>query len=377
MNRQLQHKHAGLFFSNLHGGGIQRVMLRLAEGLLQQGCRVDLILVRMEGPLRNDIPDGIHLFDLKANHARLSLISLVRYLKTEKPAVMLSNQTHLNITAILARFLSGWKGRLILIEHITIDYSARYPGNWKDRFNPILARIFYPFADEIILVSKEAARHFIKATHLKEKKIKVIYNPSVSERLIGLSKNPPEHIWFSTPNTPIILAAGRLTQQKDFTTLLWAFSKLRKRLPLAKFVILGVGEQLAELEQLSIKLGLQEVVQFPGFVLNPYSYMAHASLFVLSSRWEGFGNVLVEAMACGTPVVSTDCPSGPSEILEEGKYGRLVPVGDSEALAEAILQELKNPHDSRMLKQRAREFTIEIILPRYIESMFPELVHSV
>jgi glycosyltransferase involved in cell wall biosynthesis len=376
MNGQTR-KHVGLFFSNLHGGGIQRVMLNLAEGLLQQGCRVDLIMVRAEGPLLTGIPAGCHLFNLNADHASQSLFALVRYLKSEKPAVMLSNQTHLNVTAVLARILSGRRVRLVLSEHNTIDYSARYPDNWKDRFNPILARIFYPHADEIILVSKEAARHFLKATHLSKKLVKVIYNPSVSEKLIELSKTPPEKPWINSPNTPVILAAGRLTRQKDFGTLLRAFSLLRNRVPLARLLIFGEGEGLAELEKLSRELELKDAVQFPGFVINPFAYIANSSVFVLSSRWEGFANVIAEALMCGTPIVSTDCPSGPAEILEGGKYGRLVPVENPEALAEAIFQELKDPHDKDLLKQRAKEFSIETILPEYLESLFPDQVHSI
>ena len=377
MNGQTQYKHVGLFFSNLNGGGIQRVMLSLAEGLLQLGCRVDLILVRAEGPLRPEIPAGCHLFDLQADHASQSLSKLVNYLKSEKPEVMLSNQTHLNVTAILARILSGGRGRLLLSEHVTIDYSARYPNNWKDRFNPILARIFYHWADGIILVSKEAAQHFLKATHLQEKMVKVIYNPSVSQKLVEQSKKTPDHKWFKSPNTPIILAAGRLTRQKDFGTLLRAFSLVWKRVPSVKLLILGEGEERAKLEQLSVKLGLQDAVQFPGFVINPFAYIANSAVFVLSSRWEGFANVIVEALMCGTPVVSTDCPSGPAEILGGGKYGNLVPVGDPEALAEAILQELKAPHDKNLLMQRANDFSINKILPQYLEALFPDQAHSV
>jgi len=372
MSGQLQNQHVGLFFSNFNGGGIQRVMLSLAEGLLQQGCRVDLILVRAEGPLSTEIPAGCHIFDLQTGHASKSLFKLIYYLSSEKPRVVLSSQTHINVIAVLARILSGWSGRLLLSEHIALDFASRYPTNWKDRFFPILARIFYRGADEIILVSKETARHFVQATHLPEKMIKVIYNPVVSEKQIEQSKVHPNHAWFTSPGTPVLLAAGRLTRQKDFTTLLKAFALLHKRLPETKLMILGEGEERAHLEQLSEELGLHDAVQFPGFVINPFAYMANASVFVLSSRWEGFANVIAEAMACGTPVVSTDCPSGPAEILEGGKYGRLVPVGNPEALAEAIFQELKYPHDKNLLMQRANEFSIDNILPQYIECLFPD-----
>jgi len=371
VSEELHNLHVGLFFSNLSGGGIQRVRLRLAEGLLLQGCRVDLILVQAEGPLRNEIPIACHLFDLQTGHASQSLFKLAAYLRSEKPGVVLSSQTHFNVIMVLARILSGWKGRLLLCEHITIDIAARYSTHWKDRFFPILARIFYRWADEIILVSKETARHFLKATNLPEKMVKVIYNPINTKNLINQSQEHLEHIWYKSPNTPVILAIGRLTPQKDFGTLLRAFSFLRKRVPLARLLILGEGDERSQLEHLSEELGLQDAVQFPGFIKNPFPYMVNSSVFVLSSRWEGFANVIVEAMACGTPIVSTDCPSGPSEILEGGKYGRLVPVGNPEALAEAILQELDSPHDRTLLLHRANDFSIDVILPQYLEALFP------
>ena len=371
MSEQSHNLHVGLFFSNLSGGGIQRVRLRLAEGLLHQGCRVDLILVQADGPLRTEIPAGCNLFDLQTGHASRSLFKLADYLRSERPGVVLSSQTHFNVIMVLARILSGWKGRLLLCEHITIDIAARYSSHWKDRFFPILARIFYRGADEIILVSKETARHFLKATNLPEKMVKVIYNPINTKNLINQSKLRPEHIWYKTPNLPVVLAVGRLTRQKDFGTLLRAFSMLRKQVPLVKLLILGEGEERARLEQLSEELGLQDSVQFPGFISNPFPYMANSSVFVLSSLWEGFANVMTEAMACGTPVVSTDCPSGPSEILEGGKYGRLVPMGNPEALAEAIFQEMNFPHDKNLLMQRANDFSIDVILPQYLEALFP------
>jgi glycosyltransferase involved in cell wall biosynthesis len=376
MIEKTRQEHVGLFFSNFNGGGIQRVMLTLAEGLLKRGCHVDLILVRAEGPLRTEIPAGCNLFDLQAGHASQSLFSLVNYFKSEKPEVLLSSQTHLNVIAIVARIFSGRKVRLILSEHNTIDQAARFPNSWKDRFNPMLASVFYPWADEIILVSKEAAQHLLHVTHLPEKKVKVIYNPIVSEKLIAQSKIPPNHNWFNTPNTPVVLAAGRLTRQKDYGTLIKAFSLIKTRVPFIKLIILGEGEDRARLEQLVKDLKLQANVQFPGFMINPFSYMANASLFVLSSRWEGFANVLVEAMTCGTPVVSTNCPSGPVEILEGGKYGRLVPVGDPEALGEAIFLELNDPHDKNVLRQRASDFSVDKILPQYYQLLFPAKVHS-
>jgi glycosyltransferase involved in cell wall biosynthesis len=367
LRSESHHLHVGFFFSNFNGGGIQRVMLNLADGLIQRGWQVDLILVQANGPLYADIPTGARLIDLKARRTTKSLFKLASYLSSEKPAVVLSSQTHLNITAIMARVISGWKGRLLVSEHIALDFSAQNPNSWKDRLHPLLARLFYPFADQIIMVSHEAARRFIKLTRLPENKIRVIYNPIVSKKLIDASKLQPDHDWFKATNPMIILAAGRLAKQKDFPTLLKAFSILRARLPAARLMILGDGKELTQLMQMARDLKLQDAVQFTGFVENPIAYMARSSVFVLSSQWEGFANVLVEAMACGTPVVSTNCPSGPAEILENGEYGSLVPTSNPQALADAIINTLQHPISPETLRHRAMDFSVDRIILQYLD----------
>lgn len=372
MNEYSPDFHIGLFFSNFQGGGIQRVILRIAQYLLGLGWRVDLVVVQGRGPLKAEIAAGFHLFDLQTQHARQALFSLITYLKSEKPKVFLSSQTHLNVIAVIARSLSRWKGRLLLSEHIAIDYAAKKSSNWKDRFLPLLARLFYWGADKTIVVSKDAAQRFIKATRLPENIIKVIYNPIDIETLVRQSRIPPEHDWFrAVEHPPIILSAGRLTRQKDFETLLQAFALVKFHVPNAKLMILGEGDERRDLEKTVKTLSLQDSVAMPGFVLNPYSYMANSSIFVLSSRWEGFPGVLQEALACGTPIVSTNCPSGPAEILEYGKYGALVPVGDPQALAEAIVSTLDQPSSSYELRQRAMEFSMENIMPQYLRVLRP------
>jgi len=371
MNEQLQNLHLGLFFSNFHGGGIQRVTLRIAQYLSQCGWRVDLVVVHGKGPLRTEVPAGCQLNDLQTEHARQSLFKFVKYLKSEKPSVVLSSQTHLNVTAVIARFISGWNGRLLLSEHIAIDYAAKNPANWKDRIFPLLAGIFYRGADKIIIVSKDAAERFVKATHLPAKMIRVIYNPVDIEELVEKSKAQPDHDWFSNQDAPVLLGVGRLTQQKGFETLLQAFVLVQSHIPHAKLIILGEGEERNHLEELSKDLSIQDSVSIPGFVLNPYSYMANSSVFVLSSRWEGFPGVLQEALTCGIPIVATDCPSGPAEILEHGKYGLLVPVGDPLALSNAIIETLDQPTPSYILRQRAVDFSMDKIMPKYLDILHP------
>jgi glycosyltransferase involved in cell wall biosynthesis len=229
----------------------------------------------------------------------------------------------------------------------------------------IISSLFFRYADAAICISKGVAEDFIKTTGMPPQKTHVVYNPIVYPGLEQEARQSISHPWFATGNKPVILAVGRLVVAKDYPTLLNAFSLLNRKRQ-ANLLILGEGRERLRLEALVRQLGLTENVQMPGFVKNPYAYMARARLLVLSSRWEGFGNVLVETLACGTPVVSTDCKGGPGEILEGGRFGRLVPVGDAQALAAAMLETLQTPPDRAMLRQRAQDFTLEKSVKEYL-----------
>ncbi len=200
-------------------------------------------------------------------------------------------------------------------------------------------------------------------------KFRVIYNPIVDEELLRKAEEPVDHPFFGEGRPPVILAAGRLHVSKDFPTLLRAFSLVRREVP-SRLLILGEGEKRRELEELAEELGIREDLDMPGFVKNPYKYMRRASVFVLSSQWEGLPTVLVEAMACGCPVVSTDCPSGPAEILQGGECGLLVPPRNAEELAAAILRVLKDKTLAQELREkgkiRAMDFTVERAVREYI-----------
>ena len=222
-------------------------------------------------------------------------------------------------------------------------------------------RLVYPRADTLVAVSDGAAKDLGETLGLCRGHVKTIYNPVVFPGLIQMSYEEVPDL--QDIQSPIILAAGRLAREKDYPTLLKAFSRVLSHGP-AKLIILGTGELEAELKAQAVQLGIADHLIMPGFVDNPYAWMRRANVFVLSSAWEGFGNVLVEAMACGTPVVSTDCPSGPAEILEGGKWGRLVPVGDHEALSEAILDELRNPSSS-LAVERAESFATRHAIDEY------------
>jgi glycosyltransferase involved in cell wall biosynthesis len=221
------------------------------------------------------------------------------------------------------------------------------------------------------------ANDLAETTGIQRDKIKVVYNPVVSSELFSKSEEPLDHPWFSSGEPPVVLAVGRLTEAKDFPVLIRAFALVRKERP-ARLIILGEGAERPKLEALVRELGLNEDVIMPGFVDNPYKYMRNATVFVLSSAWEGFGVVLVEAMALGTAIVSTDCPNGPAEILEGGKWGDLVTVGDWRALASAILKRLEQPENERvkMATERAKEFRTESIVTDYFRYLYPNNMMS-
>jgi glycosyltransferase involved in cell wall biosynthesis len=231
----------------------------------------------------------------------------------------------------------------------------------------------YPKADAIVAVSTGVAEDFYQETQLPLQAIKVIYNPVVTPELLQKKQEALNHPWFKKNQPPVLLAVGRLCEQKDFTTLINAFAIIRKKSE-CRLIILGEGEQRKQLETLVDHLQLNDDIQMPGFVKNPYAYMVQADIFVLSSAWEGLVTVLIEALACGTPVVSTDCPSGSSEILEAGKYGRLVPVGDTQALAEAVITTMEENVDPNRLIARANDFTQETSVTQYLAVLDSEKI---
>jgi glycosyltransferase involved in cell wall biosynthesis len=227
-------------------------------------------------------------------------------------------------------------------------------------------RLLYPMADAVVAVSQGVARDLAAITGLPSHRIQVVPNPVVTPHLFRLAQEPIAHPWLHDPERPVIMGMGRLTRQKDFPTLLRAFAKVRaeKR---CRLIILGEGGERFGLEALAGSLGIGDDVHLPGFVLNPYPYLAGAALFVLSSVWEGFGVVLAEAMALGVPVVATDCPSGPREILRDGQIAPLVPMGDPEALAGAMLDTLARPPAKATLQEAVAEYTVERSARRYVE----------
>jgi len=350
-----------LFTTFLGSGGAERVTVNLAKGFRDHGLEVDLVLTRF-GPQQYEIPSGVRLINIGAPRIYAALPGIIRYLRQVQPDIVLSAEAAVNVTVLLAWRLSGSRARIFVAEHNSRIEATKNSRDWRVKLLPVFIRKTYPWTDGIVAVSKGAADQLAKIAPIVKHKIRVIYNPVVSEELFVKAEQPLNHPWFCKGEPPVILAAGRLIFQKDFTTLIRAFALVRKKRP-ARLMILGEGKDRARLEALVRKLGLEEDVALPGFVENPYKYMKRASVFVLSSRWEALPTVLIEAMACGCPVVSTDCPSGPAEILENGKWGRLVPIHSPELLAKAILETLERPIYAT---ERAKYFSLERATQEYL-----------
>ncbi len=328
-------KRLAIFLHGLYGGGAERTMLNLAHGIAARGYATDLLLVRAEGPYLADVPESVRLVDLKVSRALFSLPAVVRYLRDQRPEAMLSAVDYVNIIALWARRMAGVPRRVVISEQNTFSRRKQQFPKVQSWLIHRLLMTFYPWADGIAAVSKGVADDLAQATAMPRQRIRVIHNPVVTPELSKKAQDHLDHPWFQPGQPPVLLAVGRLTEQKDFPMLVQSFARVRQTRP-TRLLILGEGEERAMLEALVRQLGLEQDVHLPGFVPNPYAYMAHASAFVLSSKWEGLPTVLIEALHCGAPIVATDCPSGPREILANGQYGRLVPVGDVVGLAKAI-----------------------------------------
>lgn len=338
-SKNSENLYISIFLRSLGGGGVERVLMNLAHSFTEKGIKVDLVLSQAGGPHMWRVPSAVRVVDFAAPRLSACLPDLVSYLQRERPTILLSAGHYTNEVALWAKRVSGVSTRVVVSEHNQLSKSLQSMGEIRKRLIPWFIRLFYPWADGIVAVSHGVADDLANATGIDRKRIEVIYNPAILPEILQKAKEPVEHPWFSPGEPPVILGVGKLEAQKDFPNLIRAFSQVRQMRP-ARLMILGWGPDQPQLEALVKDLGLEEDVSLFGYVDNPFPYMAKASAFALSSAWEGLPTVLIEAMAVGTPVVSTDCPSGAAEILGNGKYGLLTPVGDSKALAEAIVDVL-------------------------------------
>ncbi len=329
-----------LFITNLEGGGAERVLVTLANQFVRWGHQVDFLLANKVGIYLKEVSPEVNLIDFGVRRMKHSLKPLMRYLRAECPDGILSSLPYPNMLNVMAARLVRTRASVVVREANTPSLHSRRADLLKDRVFERLVKFWYPRADWVVAVSRGVQRDLLCYTRVPQERIVLIYNPSYTSRLLQLREQPVEHPWFAPGEPPVVLGVGRFYPQKDFATLLKAFALVRTSRP-ARLVILGEGPLRSELAALAQRLGIADSVSLPGFVENPFAYMRRASVFVLPSRYEGLPNVLIQAMACGCPVVSTNCPSGPEDILDNGRYGHLVPVGDVEAMAKAIVRVLE------------------------------------
>ncbi|NLG84439.1 MAG: glycosyltransferase [Firmicutes bacterium] len=354
-----------LFLPSLRGGGAERVMVNLAQGFAAQGLKVDLVLAKAEGPYLSQVSPEVRVVDLKVSRVLACLPGLVRYLRQVRPQALLSAMDHANIVALWARKLARVSTRIVVSVHSTPSMATLHAKTLRGRLMPLWVRPFYPWADAIVAVSHGVAEDLIRFIGFPREKVQVIYNPVVTPELFAKAHEHLDHPWFVPGEPPVVLSVGRLTPAKDYPTLIKAFALVCKERP-ARLMILGEGEERPTLEALIKELDLTQYIALPGFVENPYKYMKRAACFVLSSQWEGLPTVLIEAIALGVPVVATDCPSGPREILEGGRLGTLVPPGDVIELACAI-QEVLSSNRSLPHMPNLELYTLENVIEKYLK----------
>lgn len=360
-----------LFTRDLAGGGVGRVIVNLTKGFADRGHGVDVVLARRRGPYLADLAPlgpGVRTIDFGVGRTLRCVPGLVRYLRRERPRALIACTDGANVVALWAKRLARGPTRVLISVHTTVSQNAPQATMARGRLIPHFIRRVYPWADGVIAVSEGVAGDLATTARLDRDRIRVIYNPVDIEGIAALAREPLDHPWFRPDAPPVILSAGRLTPQKDYPTLIRAFASVRRERP-ARLVILGEGAERPALESLARELGCAADMALLGFVSNPYPFMRAARMFVLSSAWEGFGNVLIEAMSLGTPVIATDCPWGPAEILDHGRFGRLVPIGDVDALAEAIRNELAAARSAEGASARAAQFATDRIATAYLEAI--------
>jgi len=360
-----------IFLHGLTTGGAERVLVRLASQLADEGVKLDLVLAETAtGPYQELLSNRVRLIELGAPHALLSVRRLARYLRTERPETLLSALNYPNIVASMAVKLARVNVRFITSARNVITPALPHVSLAKRIALPSLLRVAFRSSQQVICVSEGVSADVGRITGLPGERRPVIYNPLDTAAVARKADEPLEHPWILPGQPPLVLGSGRLVKQKGFRTLLQAFSIVRSTRP-CRLVILGEGPERAALAEMAHSLDVAEDVYLPGFDENPYRWMRRAAVFTLSSYHEGFPSVLLEAMACGVQVVSTDCPSGPAEILEGGKWGQLVPIADESAMAKALVSAMTT--DAPDASNRLSAFAPELIADQYRSVLLPQL----
>lgn len=367
MNDTLDLGRIAIFVSTSGHSGVDRAMKHLIPELACRGYSVDLLKVRRHGPELSSIPDGVRVIDTGSRHTYGALGAVARYLKAHRPAVLLADKDRVNRTALLARALARVPTRLVLSSGTTISVDLQHRGRFERYLQRFSMGRLYRFADQVIVTCEDVADDMSEYTGLPRAHIQSVASPVIPDHWLSEAFPRPNHPWFQAGQPPVILGVGELGMRKDFATLIKAFAKLRQAKP-CRLMILGKGKQREKLLQMAKTLGVEEEVALPGFVDQPMSYMAHASVLGFTSLWEGLGFVLIEALAAGTPVVATQCPSGPREILQNGRFGELVPMQDPDRLCEALMRTLDNPVEKETLRQAAEPYTVSAATDAYLDA---------
>lgn len=356
---------------DLRDGGAERVTISLANGVANRGFDVDLVLINETGKPSyfESIDPKVRVESLPQSRTLTSPLGFRAYFDRRKPDVVISALTHVNVATILGRLFARHKPRLIVVEHNQMSKSIERKRGFVRMAYAAVPHV-YRLADVIGVVSRGVKDDVVALTGLPAERVDVFYNPVVTPALHEQRMRAPNHPWFDEGEPPVILGVGRLTEQKNFPMLIDAFATLRQTRA-ARLMILGQGPERATLERQAEGTGYGADIALPGFVENPFAYMAQSAVFALSSDWEGLPTVLIEAMACGTQVVSTNCPSGPSEILERGALAPLTLPGDVPAFSSALISALDRERPAMSLMKRAADFDLDAALDRYLEAAFP------
>jgi len=363
-----------VYLDDLSGGGAERQCLTLAKEMQRSGVAVNLIVHQMRGQLMDQLPAGVDVINLDRRRTRHDVLPLAAHLQRHRPDILLANVDHKNIAAILAGVVSTTRTKVVITQHNPLAGELAGDGR-KYRLIVPAYRVLAPFVNAAVGVSDGIARQLVRLAGIPQRKVVRIYNAVVDPEFDERANASVHHPWFFDGVGPTFVTAARLVPLKDHETLLRAMA-IHRRSGTGRLLILGTGPLREPLEKLARELQIADAVDFVGFQSNPLPWFRLSDAFVLSSRTEGFGIALAEAMACGTQVISTDCNYGPAEILGQGRYGWLVPQQDPEALAAAMTTAVEGPRRfaPELLKARAADFSNAACLEGYM-SLFRRLVH--
>lgn len=356
------------FIPDFSVGGAEQVAITIMNGLAERGYDIDLLLSRASGELQSELSKRVSIVELPPSKTpavgvAAHLPALVSYLHRQKPAGLFPHLEHPSIVCLIINRLLDTETTVIPTQHSAFGHEVE--ATPKDRIVERIVPRLYPASDRIISVSEGVADSLIKQTPVDRDDVSVLHNPVDVERIRERASQPTDHKWVEDSDRDVVLFVGRHAGQKNLEGWVHAFERVVDKNPNARAIIAGKGQCRNDVVATVERCGLSDVVSLPGYVDNPYRYMAKADTFLLSSRYEGLPTVLIECLSVGCPVVSTDCPSGPREILSDGEYGTLVPVGDVNGLADAVYDTLADPPDPVRLRSRADDFSPQPVFNEY------------